>query len=47
MPNMSMNKTPVKEQDPNVRNKNFLEVNLGYTDEEAREEAARCLNCKN
>ena len=31
MANMQMNKTPMKEQDPNVRNANFLEVALGYT----------------
>lgn len=35
------------EQDPNVRNKNFLEVSMGYTEEMATEEASRCLNCKN
>lgn len=35
------------EQDPNVRNKNFLEVAMGYTEEMAMEEASRCLNCKN
>ena len=34
------------EQDPNVRNKNFNEVALGYTKEQAMEEATRCLNCK-
>lgn len=34
------------EQDPNVRNKNFREVALGYTEEMAVEEAKRCLNCK-
>ena len=34
-------------QDPNVRNKNFDEVALGYTEEMAVEEAGRCLNCKN
>ena len=34
------------EQDPNVRNKNFEEVSLGYTKEQAMEEATRCLNCK-
>ncbi len=34
------------EQDPNVRNKNFLEVAMGYTEEMAMEEASRCLNCK-
>ena len=47
MPNMNMNKTPMPEQCPNVRNKNFLEVTTGYTKEMAMEEAARCLNCKN
>ena len=46
MPNMSMTKTPMPEQDPNVRNKNFKEVSLGYTAEMAVEEAKRCLNCK-
>ena len=46
MPNMSLNKTPVKEQEPNVRNKNFLEVTFSSTPEEAVEEAKRCLNCK-
>lgn len=35
------------EQDPNVRNKNFDEVSLGYTKEMAMEEAQRCLHCKN
>ncbi len=42
-----LKKVPVKEQEPNVRNKNFEEVCLGYTKEEAMEEATRCLNCKN
>lgn len=46
MPNMAPNKTAMPEQDPNVRNKNFEEVALGYTEEMAREEADRCLNCK-
>ena len=35
------------EQDPDVRNKNFDEVALGYTPEMAMEEARRCLHCKN
>lgn len=39
-------RTPMPEQDPNVRNKNFTEVSLGYTDEQAMAEAARCLGCK-
>ena len=35
MPNMSPNKVKMPEQDPNVRNKNFEEVSLGYTKEQA------------
>lgn len=46
MPNMSLVKTPMPEQEPNVRNKNFEEVALGYTEEMAINEAKRCLNCK-
>lgn len=46
-PNMQPEKTPVTEQDPKVRARNFKEVCLGYTEEEAMNEAARCLNCKN
>lgn len=46
MANMTMTKTPMPEQDANVRNKNFKEVSLGYTAEMAVEEAKRCLNCK-
>jgi glutamate synthase (NADPH/NADH) small chain len=44
--NMSLVKTPMTEQDPNVRNKNFEEVASGYTKEQAMEEARRCMNCK-
>ncbi len=40
-------RVPVSEQDPQVRATNFEEVCLGYTMEEAMEEASRCLNCKN
>jgi len=47
MPNMRLTKVPAAEQEPLVRNKNFEEVALGYTAEEAKEEATRCLNCKN
>lgn len=47
MPNMNPNKCPMPEQAPDVRNKNFEEVTLGYTAEMAVEEAQRCLNCKN
>lgn len=46
MPNMSPKKVPMPEQDPNVRNKNFDEVALGYTEKMAVEEAQRCLHCK-
>lgn len=42
-----MTKVPVREQDPKVRATNFEEVCLGYNEEEAVEEAKRCLNCKN
>ena len=46
MPNMRPDKNPMPEQCPNVRNKNFLEVTTGYTEEMAIDEAQRCLNCK-
>lgn len=42
-----MKRVPIKEQEPQVRAKNFEEVCLGYNKEEAMEEASRCLNCKN
>lgn len=45
--NNSLNKVPMPQQLPTVRNKNFDEVALGYTPEMAIEEANRCLNCKN
>ena len=41
-----MVRVPISEQDPKVRATNFDEVCLGYTEEEAVEEASRCLNCK-
>ena len=47
MANMSLQKNPMPSQDPNVRNKNFEEVALGYTEAQALDEAQRCLNCKN
>lgn len=46
MPNMSLTKVKMPEQDPKIRNRNFLEVTLGYTEEMAIEEAKRCLTCK-
>ena len=39
-------RVPIAEQAADERNKNFKEVCLGYTAEEAVEEASRCLNCK-
>ena len=47
MPNMSLKKNEMPSQAPDVRNKNFLEVTLGYTPEQAVDEAKRCLHCKN
>ena len=47
MPNMSLVKHPMPEQEPAVRAANFKEVALGYTREIAMEEADRCLRCKN
>ena len=46
MINLRMKKNPMPEQDPMVRNKNFLEVTLGYTPEQAISEAMRCLKCR-
>ena len=45
--NMDPKKCPMPCQEPDVRNKNFYEVALGYTEEMAINEARRCLNCKN
>ncbi len=47
MPNMSLKKNEMPHQAADVRNKNFDEVALGYTEEQAIDEAKRCLNCKN
>ena len=47
MPNMQNTKTPMKEQSPEIRKNNWLEVACGYTPEEAINEAQRCLNCRN
>lgn len=47
MANMSLKKNEMPSQPPEIRNKNFKEVALGYTPEQAMDEAARCLNCKN
>ena len=44
--NMQAEKTPMPTQAPDVRNHNFKEVALGYTEEQAINEAKRCLQCK-
>lgn len=46
MANMSLEKNPMPSQEADVRNKNFNEVALGYTEEVALDEAERCLGCK-
>ncbi len=46
MPAPSKTKVPMPKQDPKERAHNFNEVALGYTEEQAMEEAQRCLNCK-
>ena len=40
-------RVPVREQEPQVRAKNFEEVCYGYNEEEAMAEASRCIGCKN
>ena len=47
MPKMSLKKNEMPSQEPQVRSRNFEEVALGYTEEQAIDEARRCLNCKN
>ncbi|MDD3400692.1 MAG: NADPH-dependent glutamate synthase [Eubacteriales bacterium] len=47
MPNMSLKKNEMPTQAADVRNKNFSEVALGYSEEQALDEAKRCLHCKN
>ena len=47
MADMSLTKNPMPEQDPQVRARNFDEVALGYSEEQAVAEANRCLNCQN
>ena len=45
--NKQKTKTPMPSQEPNIRNSNFDEVALGYTEEMAVNEAERCIHCKN
>ena len=46
MINLIYEKNPMPEQNPNIRNKNFVEVSSGYTEEMAINEAMRCLKCR-
>ena len=43
---MNLNRVPIPKQAPEVRRENFNEVALGYTEEQAMEEASRCIECK-
>ncbi len=40
------NKVPMREQEPEIRAQNFTEVPYGYSEEEAVQEAKRCIQCK-
>ncbi len=46
MPKLDLNRMEMPRQDPKVRAKNFNEVALGYSLEEAKQEAGRCIQCK-
>ncbi|MBN1367234.1 MAG: NADPH-dependent glutamate synthase [Dehalococcoidales bacterium] len=45
MAKMNLNRQEMPRQEPEIRRRNFKEVALGYTLEQAREEASRCINC--
>ncbi|MFC2006323.1 NADPH-dependent glutamate synthase [Chloroflexota bacterium] len=45
MPKLNLNRQEMPRQDPKVRGKNFNEVALGYSLEQAKEEASRCIQC--
>jgi len=45
-PKLNLNRVPIPKQAPEERRANFSEVALGYTDEQAMEEAGRCIDCK-
>ncbi|PIU22866.1 MAG: glutamate synthase (NADPH), homotetrameric [Chloroflexi bacterium CG_4_9_14_3_um_filter_45_9] len=43
---INLNRVPIPKQTPELRRRNFNEVALGYTQEQAFEEASRCIQCK-
>jgi len=45
MPKVNLNREPMSRQDPKLRGKNFNEVALGYSAEQAQAEASRCIQC--
>jgi glutamate synthase (NADPH/NADH) small chain len=45
MPKVNLNRISMPRQDPKIRSKNFNEVALGYSPEQAKEEASRCIQC--
>ena len=45
MAKVNLNREPMAKQDPKVRGRNFNQVALGYSDEQAKTEASRCLQC--
>ena len=47
MANPKIDRIKMREQEPNIRITNFNEVNLGLTSEMAKQEATRCIQCKN
>jgi len=45
MAKLNLNREPMPRQDPKIRSKNFNEVALGYSAEQAQAEASRCIQC--
>jgi glutamate synthase (NADPH/NADH) small chain len=45
MPKVDLNRVSMPKQEPLVRARNFNEVALGYTAEQATQEASRCIQC--
>ncbi len=45
MPKLNLNREPMPRQDPKLRGRNFNEVALGYSLEQAQQEASRCIQC--